>query len=91
MVTGIDDRVHGIPVRIRYDGDRYFVADEVVDLYGVGSTLDEARQDYWTAAEECYAELSANADRLAAPLKAQLSHLQDIFGATSSWTPSPAR
>jgi hypothetical protein len=26
--------LHGIPVRVRFDGDRYFVDDDIVDLCG---------------------------------------------------------
>jgi hypothetical protein len=80
------DEIHGIPVRIRYDGDRYFVSDDIVDLYGVGTTLEEARQDYWTAVQDCYADLSANADKLADPLKAHLAYLQGIFVAGEAAT-----
>lgn len=36
---GISDEVHGIPVRIRFDGDRYFVSDDVLDMYGIGDTI----------------------------------------------------
>jgi hypothetical protein len=53
------------PMRIRFDGDRYFVVDDVVDLYGTGATLAEAQEDYWLAVQEACADLSANQDRLA--------------------------
>jgi len=36
---GINDQIHGIPVRVRFDGERYFISDDVVDLYGVGNTM----------------------------------------------------
>ena len=29
---GINDQIHGIPVRLRFDGERYFISDDVVDL-----------------------------------------------------------
>ncbi len=57
--------LHGIPVRIRFDGDRYFVDDDMVDLHGTGATLAEAQEDYWMAVQEAYFDLYANQDRLA--------------------------
>jgi hypothetical protein len=79
-------KFHGIPVHIRYDGDRYFISDDIVDLYGVGATLEEARQDYWTAVQDYYADLSANADKLADPLKVHLAYLQGICAAGEAAT-----
>lgn len=80
----VSHKFHGIPVHIRYDDGQYFVSDDIVDLYGVGATLEDARQDYWMAVQDCYADLSANADRLVAPLKAQLTYLQGIFATTEA-------
>lgn len=77
--VGLRSMIHGIPVRIRYDGERYFVDDEIVDLYGVGATLAEARDDYWLAVQDAYADLSAQADHLAPILQKQLSYLQQVF------------
>jgi len=84
--SGVSHDIHGIPVRIRYDGDRYFISDDVVDLYGVGATLEEARQDYWTAVQDYYADLSANADKLADSLKVHLAYLQGVFAAGEAAT-----
>jgi hypothetical protein len=64
-----------LPMRIRFDGDRYFVDDDVVDLYGTGATLAEAQEDYWLAFQEACADLSANQDQLAPYLQDQLSFL----------------
>ena len=77
--AGINDEVHGIPVLVRFDGERYFVSDEALDLYGVGRTLDEARQDYWLAAQDYYEDLSANAGRLTGHLHEHLVLLRQIF------------
>ncbi|MCX6030158.1 MAG: type II toxin-antitoxin system prevent-host-death family antitoxin [Chloroflexi bacterium] len=78
---GISDRLHGIPVRVRFDGERYWVGDNDLDLYGVGDTIEDARQDYWLAAQDYYADLSANAGHLASPLQAHLEILRRIFAA----------
>jgi hypothetical protein len=74
----INGRLPEIPTRVRYDGKRYFVSDDLINLYGVGSTVEEAHQDYWTAVKGYYADLSANADHLVAYLKAHLAYLQDL-------------
>ncbi len=76
---GINDHIHEIPVRIQYDGKQYFVSDDIIDLYGVGKTVNEAREDYWIAVQEAYADLSAHADRLAPHLEKQLEYLRQIF------------
>lgn len=76
--VGLRSTIHGIPVRIRYDGERYFIDDEMVDLCGVGATLAEARHDYWLAVQDAYADLSAQTDQLAPALKEQLAYLQQV-------------
>lgn len=78
--AGINDEVCGIPVRIRFDGEQYFVSDERLDLYGVGATVDEARADYALAAQEYYTDLLAHADRLARPLQEHLAYLRQALG-----------
>lgn len=75
---GISDEVHGIPVRIRFDGDRYFVSDDVLDMYGIGDTIKEAEEDYWIAVQEYYDDLSANADKLVGYLREHLAFLQGV-------------
>lgn len=77
--VGVHSEVHGMPVRVRFDGEHYCVSDEAIDLYGIGNTLAEARQDYWLAAQDYYADLSANADRLADHLKEHLAILREFF------------
>jgi prevent-host-death family protein len=76
---GINDQIHGIPVRVRFDGERYFISDEIVDLYGIGDTIENARKDYWLAAQETFSDLTAHADQLAPHLQAHLAFLRDIF------------
>jgi hypothetical protein len=50
-----------------------------MDLYGAGATLGDARQDYWLAARDYYADLSANAPHLAEYLQEHLNFLRQIF------------
>lgn len=76
---GVRTTLHGILVRIRFDGNRYFVDDAIVDLYGSGATLVEAQEDYWLAVQEAHSDLSANQDRLAPYLQDQLDFLSNIM------------
>ena len=78
--VGVNGQVRGIPVRIRFDGAQYFVSDERLDLYGVGASIDEAREDYALAANDYYADLLQNADRLAQPLREHLAYLRQMLG-----------
>lgn len=76
---GVRTTLHGIPVRIRFVDDRYFVDDDIVDLYGTGATLAEAQKDYWMAAQEAHADLSANEGQLAPYLQDQLAFLRKVM------------
>ncbi len=78
---GIIDEIHGIPVRIRLDADRVFVSDDQLDLYGVGDTVEEAKQDYWLAVQDYYADLSQYAEHLAEHMEEHLRFLRPIFAA----------
>lgn len=78
---GVRTTVHGIPVRVRYDDARYFVDDDIVDLYGTGVTLAEAQEDYWLAVQEAHADLSANEGQLAPYLQEQLAFLRRVVAA----------
>ena len=60
--------------------DRYFITDDSFDFYGVGSSLDEAREDYWLAVQDYYQDLSANAERLAKHMAGHLVLLRGIVG-----------
>ncbi len=82
--AGVSDEIHGIPVQIRFDGERYFVSDDQFDLYGEGSILKAARQDYWLAVQDYVADLEADADHLAPYLADRLSRLRALL---SSYEP----
>ena len=56
--SGVDSEVHGIPIRIRFDGERYFVTDDHLDMYGVGGSPEEAKRDYWLAVQDYYEDLT---------------------------------
>jgi prevent-host-death family protein len=73
---GVAGEVHGIPVRVRFDGSRCFVSDDVFDLYGEGAALDAAREDYRLAVQDLRADLEADADRVAPYLADRLERLR---------------
>jgi prevent-host-death family protein len=76
---GVRDEVHGMPVQLHLEGDHYVVSSDELDLYGVGHTPQEAREDYLIAARESYADLAAHADRLSRHLEAHLARLRQVF------------
>ena len=79
--AGVRSEIHGIPVHIRFDGERYFVSDDQFDLYGEGPTLDAARSDYWLAVQDYYVDLQADAARLAPYLADHLAQLAPLMAA----------
>lgn len=79
--AGVRSEIHGIPVHIRFDGERYFVSDDQFNLYGEGLTLDAARSDYWLAVQDYYADLQSDADRLAPYLVDHLAQLTPLVTA----------
>ena len=79
--TGVRSEIHGIPVRIRFDGNRYFISDDQFDLYGEGHTLEAARRDYWLAVQDYRADLETDADRLAPYLADRLTRLRTLLTA----------
>lgn len=74
MYTGL----HSIPTRVRHDGVRYFVDDNIIDCYGIGTTPAEAQENYLLAVRELYDDLSANEERLAPYLLTRLEYLRTI-------------
>ncbi|MDH7487206.1 MAG: type II toxin-antitoxin system prevent-host-death family antitoxin [Anaerolineae bacterium] len=84
--AGVHSEIHGIPVHIRFDGERFFVSDNRFGLYGEGPTLDAARNDYWLALQDYYADLQADADRLAPYLAEHLAELAPLLAAAESET-----
>jgi isopenicillin N synthase-like dioxygenase len=61
------------------DGENYLVTDEIIPIYGVGPTVEEAMDDYRSALVEYYDTLEEDADRLAKHLREQLELLRRVF------------
>jgi len=64
------------------DGENYLVTDEIIPLYGVGPTVEEAIDDYRSALVEYYDTLEEDADRLAKRLREQLELLCQVFASS---------
>lgn len=77
--SGVESSIDGIPVKIRFDGKRYFISDDAFDLYSEGSTLETTQQDYRLALQDYLADLEADADRLAPYLAERLTRLREIL------------
>lgn len=60
-------------------GDEFIVVDEVVPLYGVGATPQEAMEDYRSVVVEYYESLEEDADELGPSLRNQLDVLRRVF------------
>ncbi len=82
--AGVRGEIHSIAVRIRFDGDHYFISDDQFDLYGKGPTLEAARRDYWLAVQDYRADLEADADRLAPYLADRLIRLRTLLTAEAT-------
>lgn len=80
--NGASDVIHGIPVRVRFDGEQYFVSDDEFDLYGEGPSLEAAEADYWLAVQDYAQDLEADANHLAPYLEARLARLRRLLSSS---------
>ena len=60
-------------------GDEFMVSDEVIPLYGVGTTPQEAMADYRSVLVEYYESLEADKEELGEGLRKQLKVLHGVF------------
>jgi len=60
-------------------GDQFMAVDEVIPLYGIGATPDEAMTDYRSVVVEYYESLEEDADALGQALRGQLAVLRQVF------------
>ena len=82
--NGALDAVHNIPVRVRFDGEQYFVSDDEFDLYGEGPSLAAAKEDYWLAVQDYVDDLETDADHLAPYLAARLARLRKLLASSEA-------
>ncbi len=62
--------------------EQYMVTDDVIPLYGVGTTPQEAMADYRSVVVEYYESLEQDAQELAPPLSRQLELLRRVMALT---------
>jgi len=60
-------------------GKQFIVEDEVIPLYGVGATPQEALEDYCSVVVEYYESLEEDENELGPSLRAQLEVLRRVF------------
>ena len=71
--------IFGIPVQIEVDEDAIIVSDYIVNMYGVGNSIQEAIEDYKISIKAYFKELEENEDKLASNLMQHLCYLRHIF------------
>lgn len=59
--------------------DRFLVCDDIIPLYGIGDTPQEAMEDYRSVLIEYYEGLEEEEDELDSALKKQLEILRQVF------------
>jgi len=59
--------------------DQFLVTDEIVPLYGVGPTPEEAMADYRSVVVEYYESLEEDSENLGPVLREQLEALRRLF------------
>jgi hypothetical protein len=74
---------HVLRPTVARSGDHYLAMDDIVPLYGVGPTAQEAMDDYRSVAVEYYESLEEDAAELAEPLRQQLATLRQVFAKPS--------
>ena len=68
--------IFGIPVTIQKEGDVFTVVDHEINMYGVGSTKEEAEEDYKSIVIEYFEDLEANENKIGENLKRDLDYLR---------------
>ncbi len=71
--------IFGIPVTIQTDEDAIIITDDIVYMYGVGNTPQEAIEDYKISIKAYFEELQENEDRLGNNLKQHLYYLHNTL------------
>lgn len=71
--------IFGIPVEIEVDEDAIIVTDYIVNMYGVGNSMQEAIEDYKISIKAYFKELEENEEKLANNLMQHLHYLRHIF------------
>ncbi len=68
-----------IPLKIKKTNEGFLVSDPVTLRYGVGATLEEAKDDYIAVLLEYYESLMSSEHNLAPHLKEHLRYLRTVI------------
>lgn len=68
-----------IPLKVKKTEEGFLVSDPITLRYGVGRTLEEAKDDYMSVVLEYYESLVASEKDLASHLKAHLQYLRTVI------------
>lgn len=68
--------LYGIPIQIEEDKDGFIVSDDIINMYGIGDTIENAIEDYKSTIIEYYDFLVAEEVNLAKHLKEHLDYLK---------------
>ncbi len=71
--------IFGIPVTIEIDEGSIVVTDYIVHMYGVGTSIKEAVEDYKISIKAYFEELQKEEDMLGDNLTQHLCYLRNIF------------
>lgn len=77
--TGKFQNIFGIPAVIEIHEDAIVVTDNIVYMYGVGNSIQEAIEDYKISIKAYFEELQENEDNLSSNLEKHLYYLRNIF------------
>jgi hypothetical protein len=64
---------------VEWDEDHYLVSDETVNMYGTGTTVEEAMAEYRSMLVEYYEGLLDQPESLSPRLKRHLTLLHRVF------------
>lgn len=68
-----------IPLKIKKTEEGFLLSDPITLRYGVGHTIEEAKDDYMSVVLEYYESLVASEQNLAPSLKAHLQYLRTVI------------
>ena len=71
--------VKDIPISIDFDGKDYVVTDKVVNMYGIGITIELAIKDYYQSIYSYKCELESDEGNLGVELQLHLIELRRSF------------
>ncbi len=79
-LSAVEDRISQLlPVQVEKGGEGYIVSDDLTEMYGTGSTLEAAHDDYRAALLDAYESLSEVGRELSPALQRRFDILKRVF------------